>query len=94
MFLLGTVTALAAGSRAGTTQAAKRHTIADVKRFGVDLRRGRPRSAVLGHRALALEVLRLRQRRPMNRDAERDLLVAGADLSRGASTSAAVSDVP
>jgi hypothetical protein len=38
MFLLGTVTALAAGSRAGATRAAKRHTIAYVKRFGVDLR--------------------------------------------------------
>src|SRR4051794_24409899 len=38
LFVLATAVALGAGSRAGATRAAKRHTIAYVKRFGITFR--------------------------------------------------------
>jgi hypothetical protein len=71
---LTTAAAEAAGTHAGAARAAKRHTIAYVKRYGIVLR-----NTDLGQ-AIALEVLRLRQRRPVHRHADRGLLDPSARL--------------
>ena len=79
-FVIVAATASAAGSRAGGTRAAKRHAIAYVKRYGIILRTTRPRPAVLDGGAVALEVLRLRQRRPVHGHPDRGVLDTRTDL--------------
>ena len=71
--------AYGAGTRAGPARAAKRHTIAHVERYGIVFA---PATSTCGarRRAVALEVLRLRQRRPMHGHRDRGVLDTRTDL--------------
>jgi hypothetical protein len=71
----------AAGTRAGATRAAKRHVVTYVKRYGMVLRTSDLDLEGSTAGAVALEVLRLRQRRPVHRHPERDVLDTRTDLA-------------